>query len=93
MPSKQRDLTALCRIIHQAELSLGTIPDPHPTIARSRELLTVALKLADDLATVNPAAALGSKGGVATAKRGAEYFSKIAAMRKTRGGGRPSKQS
>ena len=89
MPSKQRDLKALCRLIHQADLALGTVPDPHPSIPRSRELLTAALKLADDLATVNPAATLGAKGGTATAKRGPEYFKQIAAMRKTKGGGRP----
>jgi hypothetical protein len=41
----------------------------------------------------NPAAvSLGRKGGKATAKRGSEYFRKIAAMRKTRAGGRPPKE-
>ena len=41
----------------------------------------------------NPAAvSLGRKGGQSTAKRGPDYFRKIAAMRKTFAGGRPPKQ-
>jgi hypothetical protein len=41
----------------------------------------------------NPAAvALGRKGGKAIAKRGPDYFRKLQAMRKTKGGGRPKKQ-
>ena len=36
-------------------------------------------------------AELGRRGGMQTAKRGAEYFRQIAAMRKTNGGGRPRK--
>ena len=35
----------------------------------------------------------GRKGGMTTAKRGSDYFRMIAAMRKTRSGGRPRKQS
>jgi hypothetical protein len=35
----------------------------------------------------------GRKGGTKTAERGPEYFRKIAAMRKTKGGGRPKKQA
>jgi hypothetical protein len=35
----------------------------------------------------------GSKGGKKTAERGPDYFRQIAAMRKTRGGGRPRKQA
>jgi hypothetical protein len=43
--------------------------------------------------TKNPAAvALGRRGGKSTAKRGPDYFRKIAAMRKTHAGGRPPKQ-
>jgi hypothetical protein len=86
-PSTRRDVKALSRMISQADLVLGTIPNPHPSIARSRELLNAALKLADDLATVNPAAAMGAKGGIKTAQRGPEYFSRIASMRKNRAGG------
>lgn len=37
------------------------------------------------------AVSLGRKGGNATAKRGPEYFRKIAAMRKDFKGGRPKK--
>ena len=39
------------------------------------------------------AAALGKKGGSKTAKRGSDYFRKLAAKRKTFGSGRPSKES
>jgi formylmethanofuran dehydrogenase subunit B len=35
----------------------------------------------------------GRIGGKKTAKRGSAYFKKIAAMRKTRAGGRPKKES
>jgi hypothetical protein len=34
----------------------------------------------------------GRKGGSKTAERGSEYFRQIAAMRKTKAGGRPKKQ-
>lgn len=89
-PSTRRDLKALHRLINQADLVLNTIPDPHPSIASARESLQAALALSYDLAKRQPdAAALGSKGGKATAKRGPEYFAKIAGMRKTKGGGRP----
>jgi hypothetical protein len=36
-------------------------------------------------------AEMGRKGGAKTAQRGPEYFAKIAAMRKTKAGGRPKK--
>jgi hypothetical protein len=36
---------------------------------------------------------LGAKGGKETAKRGPEYFRKIAAMRKEHKGGRPTKEN
>lgn len=91
-PSTRRDLKALHRLINQADLVLATIPNLHPSIASARESLNAALVLSADLAKRQPdAAALGSKGGKATAKRGPEYFARIAGMRKTRGGGRPSK--
>ena len=41
--------------------------------------------------SMNPASLLGSIGGKKTAERGPDYFRKIAAMRKTKGGGRPRK--
>jgi hypothetical protein len=93
VPNNKQDLKALRSLISQADLALGTMPDPHPSIIRSRELLNAAWRLAKDLATVNPAVALGAKGGTKTAERGPEYFKQIAAMRKTKAGGRPKKAS
>lgn len=87
--SNTRDLKAVCRLINQADAILGTIPDPHPSIPNSREKLSAALQLANHLATENPAATLGARGGSVTAKRGPEYFKRIAAMRTNRKGGRP----
>lgn len=88
--TKQKDLKALQRIISQADLVLGTIPDAHPSIPRLRELLTAATALSKDLAERPPeAVALGAIGGKKTAERGPEYFARIASMRKTRAGGRP----
>ena len=49
------------------------------------------IALADDLIEQTPAAFLGSLGGQETAKRGPEYYARIAAMRKTKAGGRPRK--
>ena len=89
------DMKALSRMISQADLTLGTIPKPHPSIERARELLGAARKLSIDLisegTTASAAAQLGAKGGIATAKRGPEYYARIAGMRKTRAGGRPKK--
>jgi hypothetical protein len=100
-PSTRNDLKALYRLINQADLVLGTIPDSGPSVASVRESLTSALALAKDLANrttdealaVSPAAVLGSKGGSKTAEKGSEYFSKISGMRTTRKGGRPRKSS
>jgi hypothetical protein len=53
------------------------------------------LALADDLLKQDrlPAAAtLGRKGGSVIAKLGSDYFRKLAARRKTHGGGRPRKE-
>jgi len=58
---------------------------------RAAELLMAAVHLADDLLEQSPAATLGAKGGKKTAKRGSDYFRKIAAMRKEHKGGRPAK--
>jgi hypothetical protein len=79
-------------MIGEAHTILTTTTLPQGRAERARELLGTALKLADDLLTENPAAKLGAKGGKKTAQRGPDYFKKIAAMRKTRGGGRPKKQ-
>jgi hypothetical protein len=87
----RQDHRALKRLINQADLVLATIPNPHPSIASARESLNAAIRLADALAEINPAITLGSKGGTKTAERGSEHFKKLAAMRKTRAGGRPRK--
>lgn len=90
--TRKQDLKALMRIISQAELVLGTIPDTHPSMARLRELLTAASTLSKDLASRPPeAVALGAIGGKKTAERGPEYFARIASMRKVKAGGRPRK--
>ena len=88
------DLQALRDLIRQAQLVLNTVPDPHPSIAGCHELLDAAFALSKQLARKRPdAVSLGAKGGQKTAERGPEYFAKIAAMRKTRAGGRPKKQT
>ena len=96
--TKDKDFKALQRMISQAELVLGTIPHPHPSIARCRELLSAAVALSKDLANRPPeAVALGAIGGKTTAQRmtakDPEYYAKIAAMRKTKAGGRPRKET
>ena len=60
----------------------------------SGELLDLAIKRTDRLLKrmETAAATLGQKGGRKTAERGPDYFRQIAAMRKTRAGGRPRKQ-
>jgi hypothetical protein len=50
-----------------------------------------AIRLLEKLkARIDPVE-MGRKGGQKTAERGAEYFRQLAAMRKTRAGGRPRK--
>lgn len=80
-------------MIAEAELILSTTELPEGRAARCLELLSSAKALADDLLTHTkaPAAALGHRGGTATAKRGPDYFRQLAAKRKTRAGGRPRK--
>jgi hypothetical protein len=89
---------ALRDLIADTDLTLETIPDlPQNRTAHCRENLRAALALADDLIKqqrMTAAAVLGHKGGSTTAKRlGAEHYRKMAAARKTRGGGRPRKQA
>jgi hypothetical protein len=96
MPAKDRehDLSALRNIIDEAHVILTTIDLPQGRAKRAAQLLTSALALTDDLIAVPPAAvALGQRGGMKTAERGSDYFRKIAAKRKTHGGGRPRKPS
>ncbi len=79
-------------MISEAHLILTTTDLPQGRAERACELLDTAVKLADHLVSVSPAATLGQKGGLKTAKRGSDYFRKLAAMRKNRSGGRPKKQ-
>lgn len=91
MPRKD-EYTALRNLISQAHKLLSSIEHPDPTVIRAREVLRSADALATDLARIPPAVAMGKAGGKKTAERGPEYFKQIAAMRKTKGGGRPRKE-
>jgi hypothetical protein len=88
---KRNDLKSLRNLIAEAQTLLTTTTLPEGRSQRAHELLTAAVALADDLLEQSPAAALGAKGGKETAKRGSDYFRKIAAKRKTFAGGRPPK--
>ena len=95
MASNRTELSALKKLIVETDLILSTTVLPENRTARCRELLSAALALTDDLIkqTKLPAAAiLGRKGGSVTAKRGSAYFRKLAARRRTHGGGRPRKE-
>jgi hypothetical protein len=91
------ELAALKNLISEADLILETCPPlPQSRTARCRELLASALALTGDLlkqAKTPSAVALGRKGGQVSAQKGSDYFRKLAAKRKTHGGGRPRKQS
>lgn len=91
--AKRNDLRSLRTLIYEAQNLLTTTTLPEGRSQRAHELLTAAVALADDLLEQSPAATLGEKGGKVTAKRGSDYFRKIAAMRKERKGGRPPKSS
>ena len=92
--AKTQDLKALRRMISEAKTLLETSPAlPQGRTTRALELLGDSVTLADFLLTIEQAAVLGKMGGKATAKRGPEYFRQIAAMRKTKGGGRPRKKT
>jgi hypothetical protein len=80
-------------MISEAHDILRTTILPEQRSQRAYELLTAAMHLADDLLEESPAATLGKKGGKITAKRGSDYFRKIAAMRKEHKGGRPPSKS
>lgn len=85
----KNDLKALRNLIAEAHKILATTKLPEARAERAYELLTAAVSLVDDLLTQSPAAILGKRGGRNTAKRGSEYFRKIAGMRKEHKGGRP----
>ncbi len=95
--STRKELQALKNLISEADLILSTtVPLPENRTPRCREVLSTALALADDLLKqerIKPAVALGHKGGSATSrKHGPEHYRRMAAMRKTRRGGRPRKK-
>jgi len=80
-------------MVAEAKRLLETAPElPEGRTQRANELLGDVMVLADHLLTIEPAAVLGRKGGQVTKKRGPEYFRRIAAMRKTKAGGRPRKE-
>lgn len=95
--TNRRQLTALKNLLRQVDHTLATTPPlPENRTGASRELLSAALAITDDLLAQEklPAAALlGAKGGSVTAKRGSDYFRKLAARRKHHRGGRPPKES
>jgi len=98
MPTDRSSLLALRDLIADTDLTLETIPDlPQNRTAHCRENLRAALALADDLIKqqrMTPAAVMGRKGGASTSRKlGTEHYRKMAAARKTRGGGRPRKQA
>jgi hypothetical protein len=84
---KKNDLAALRNMIYEAHDILRTTILPDGRSERAYELLTAAIHLSDELLENSPAATLGRKGGKETAKRGPDYFRKIAAMRKENKGG------
>ena len=98
MPSRSTDQATLNGLLKELDLVLKVAPLPRSIEARTKELLASILALSEDLtarmptAYDKPAAVLGSRGGVKTAQRGSEYYAKIAAMRKTKAGGRPRKE-
>jgi len=91
------ELTTLKNLLSQIDRILETTPPlPENRTGRCRELLKAALAISDDLLSqskLSPASVMGRKGGSVIAKRGSAYFRKLAAKRKTHGGGRPRKQS
>jgi hypothetical protein len=98
MASDRASLLALRELIADTDLTLETTPDlPQNRTAHCRENLRAALALADDLlkqSRTNAAAILGHKGGSTTARKlGTDHYRRMAAARKTRGGGRPRKQA
>jgi hypothetical protein len=87
---RERDLQALRNLIDEAHLVLTTVGTANGGANAAAKILSSALALADDLiALPSSAASLGQRGGQKTAERGAEYFRKIAAKRKSHRGGRP----
>lgn len=92
-PSTRTELRSLKRLISQADEIVSSPTLLQGSSARCHEALQSALAITNDLLKQTTpqamAAQLGSKGGTQTAKRGPEYFRRLAARRKTFGGGRP----
>lgn len=98
VPHDRDSLHALRNLIEQADLILESAPAlPQNRTPAARENLRAALAIADDLIGQakrkgSPAAKLGHLGGSVTSQRhGPEHYRQMAAKRKTRAGGRPSK--
>jgi hypothetical protein len=64
------------------------------TLQGTRQFVAEAIQRSERLSKAVTTAAVtrGRKGGTRTAERGPDYFRKIAAMRRVRGGGRPRKE-
>jgi hypothetical protein len=95
MASNRTELVALKNMLSETDLVLSTTKLPENRTARARELLRAALALTDDLISqskLSAASIMGRKGGAVIAKRGSDYFRKLAARRKHHRGGRPRKQ-
>jgi hypothetical protein len=77
---------------HIAKLLAAPLSDEDRKACAKRAERTIErLHQAAHTLSMNPASLLGQIGGNKTAERGSEYFKQIAAMRKTRAGGRPRK--
>jgi hypothetical protein len=99
MASDRASLQALKNIIEDVDLILENTPSlPQNRTGRSRELLSAALKLTDDMlknSRSNAALILGRKGGSTTARKlTTEHHRKMAARAKPElAAGRASRQS
>jgi hypothetical protein len=97
----ERDADWVQRLLVQAKNILSSLGRPHssgPTpeeAAKAWNLIDRAEGRISGLITYLTLQSVerGRKGGSKTAERGPDYFRQIAAMRKTRGGGRPKKQT
>jgi hypothetical protein len=86
-PAKNvKDLQTVRRLVNQA-IASDSAEERH-------KALETAIRYVDRLIvrTEQAPSVLGAMGGQKTAERGPDYYREIAAMRKTRAGGRPRKQ-
>jgi hypothetical protein len=84
IPQKhQAELNKICDNLRQSLSARG--------LEECRAIISQALSRAERLSQsiASTPAKLGKQGGDKTARRGPEYFRRIAAMRKTHAGGRP----